>query len=103
MYFKKKSGIDLSYEAQGLIHFVSVNYKYMDNKVQELIKQACRAAGGEYYEALFELVTTRKTVTAIALKYSMSRETLYRCQRRYFTQMAKLAKETHTESDKTDT
>ena len=39
---------------------------------------------GEYYQALFEFVTTDASATALAMRHHMDKTTLYRKVRKYY-------------------
>lgn len=88
--FKFKRSIPVSYEKQGYIYFVGRNFKNLPDEKQRQVKELCLKAGGEYHEALFELLTTDTTVTKICLKYSLSEATLLRVARKYFIEFSKV-------------
>lgn len=82
--FRYKSGVDVDYDRQGYIYFVSRMYKSLSPEDQQKILNLCIQHGGEHYKALFDFVTTDTTATALCLKYYISRSTLYRAVRRYY-------------------
>ena len=92
MYFKKKRSIELSYERQGLIYFLCVNYNKLSAELQRHIHNICLEVGAEYYAALFELVTTTASVTAISSKHYTSPETMYRLLRKFYKSIDKSLK-----------
>lgn len=83
MYRYKKS-VGGSYEWQGYIYFTSLRFNELGERRQERIKNLCREVGGEYERALFEFVTTDSSATAICIKYSLGRSTLYRVVGDYY-------------------
>lgn len=82
--FRYKPGIPVSYERQGCIYFTSLLYREMPERSRERIRQLCRKAGGEYWEALLEFVTTDAGAEQICQKHFLSRSTLCRAVRRYY-------------------
>lgn len=84
LLFRFKSGIKVSYDRQGYVYFISRLYKELPKKEQHIILDLCHKAGGEYYSALFDFVTTDTTAVAVCLKYHLSADTLYRRVRKYY-------------------
>lgn len=84
MQFRKKWSIDVTYNRQGLIYFICINYNIMPDDVKNKILDLCIRAGGEYRTALFEVITTNKSVTAVSIEHYISPETLYRMLRRFY-------------------
>ncbi len=82
--FRFKSGVDVTYNRQGYIYFTSRLYKELAEEDQQKILNLCLECGGPYYQALFEFVTTDASATAITLKHSISRATLYRTVQKYY-------------------
>lgn len=89
MYRFKKS-IPVSYTKQGFIYFKSLLYYELPQHEQKQIVNAClRAAGGEYYKAVFDFVTCdNMSAQAICMKYFISRSTLERAVKKYYIDMA---------------
>lgn len=87
--FRYKRGIRASYNRQGYIYFVSQQYKELSRDGQRKILNLCMECSGEYYQALFEFVTTEATATALSLRHHISRETLYRLVRKYYESFPK--------------
>ena len=56
----------------------------MDEAAQQKILNLCLEPGGEYYQALFEFVTTDASATALAMRHHMDKTTLYRKVRKYY-------------------
>lgn len=82
--FRFKSGVNVDYNRQGYIYFVSRLFKELPQAEKQKILNLCMLCGGEYYQALFEFVTTDVTATALCMKYYISRATLYRAVRKYY-------------------
>jgi len=56
----------------------------LDEAAQQKILNLCLEHGGEYYQALFEFVTTDASATALAMRHHMDKTTLYRKVRKYY-------------------
>ena len=83
--FKKRRGIKLSYNKQGLIYFSCMNYNEMPKKTQEKIRQLCDDVGKEYSEALFQVMTnSNKSIRALAMEYHISETQLYLYRKRFY-------------------
>ena len=82
--FRFKRGVQVDYNRQGYIYFVSRQYKELPKEDQRKIVNLCLLHGGEHYQALFDFVTTDTTATAITMKYYISRATLYRAVCKYY-------------------
>ncbi len=85
---KNERNVKLSYERQGLIWFTARTYKDQPRKTQEIILDACRAAGGELAGALFAYVTTDRSIASIMREhYIASETTIYRMMRDWYMEM----------------
>ena len=73
--FRYKRGVKADYNRQGYIYFEAA---------QQKILNLCLEHGGEYYQALFEFVTTDASATALAMRHHMDKTTLYRKVRKYY-------------------
>lgn len=82
--FRFKSGVNVRYNRQGYIYFVSLLYRDLDVMGKRKIRELCKEHGGEYSKALFEFVTTDTTATAICMRHHISKSTLYRAVRKYY-------------------
>lgn len=88
--FRYKTGINVDYNRQGYIYFVSRNYEGLTRRQQETIWKHCCEVGDGNCEALFEFVTTDAPATEICLKhYIASATTLYRLVKRYYEEFPK--------------
>ncbi len=82
--FRYKRSVPVSYDRQGYIFFVSRMYKRLPADQQQKILNLCLDAGGEYYKALFDFVTTDEGATAVCMRHNLSRATLHRAVVRYY-------------------
>ena len=87
--FRLKSGVNVEYNRQGYIYFTSRIYRDLHPEAQKKILDLCAECGGEYYQALFEFVTTDATATAICMKHYIGKSTLYRAVRKYYESFPK--------------
>ena len=86
--FRIKKSIPVDYEQQGYIYFASRMYQYLSQKDQQRVQNLCAEAGGEYYQALFEFVTTDAGAIEVCRKHYISQSTLERIVRRYYVAFA---------------
>ncbi|MBE6648823.1 MAG: hypothetical protein E7614_04805 [Ruminococcaceae bacterium] len=82
--FRKKRGINLSYPMQGFVCFSCLTYDAQPKTVKNKINKLCDEIGGEFRDALFEFVTTEKTVTEISLKHYVSETKLYNMRKKFY-------------------
>ena len=83
--FKKRRGIKLPYNKQGLIYFVCVNYREMPEHIQDKIADLCNKVGGEYAEVLYKVVTdSNRSVRSLAIEYHISERNLYRYRKKFY-------------------
>lgn len=85
--FKKRRGIKLSYIKQGLICFTCLDYKDQPQEIKDKIVNLCNEVGGEYRQALFEVMTNEHvTITSVSNKYYMGETNLYELRRKFYEQ-----------------
>lgn len=87
--FKYMRSLKLSYAEQGEIFFRCQNYRKQDEKTQEHIRGLCVMCGGgdgQKRQAIFELMTTRKSWRAVCMEHYVSDATLDRLRRKFFTE-----------------
>lgn len=85
--FRKRRGIHLPYNKQGLIYFVCVNIRAMPEAVQMKILNLCVEVAGEHCEALYSMLTDdSKNVHAIAMDYHISETQLYHYRKKFYEQ-----------------
>ena len=83
--FKKRRGIHISYEQQGLIYFTCVNYKDMPDEIQDKIQRLCQEVGKEYAEVLYKVVTdTKRSIRSLAIEYHISETQLYHYRKKFY-------------------
>ena len=82
--FRYKRSIPVSYDRQGYIYFTSRLYQELPESAQRKILNLCLEAGGEYYRALLDFVTTDAGATAVCLQHHISPSVLERAVRRYY-------------------
>ena len=83
--FKKRRGIHIPYEKQGLIYFNCVNYKDMPEDIQKKISDLCNEVGKEYSEVLFKVVTdNKKSIRSLSMEYHISESQLYLYRKRFY-------------------
>lgn len=77
MSFRKLRGVNLPEEKQGYIRYTCLNYNTQPKWVRKKIHRLCDTCGGEYSHALFEVMTTRRSITEIALTHAVSESVIY--------------------------
>lgn len=83
--FKKRRGIHIPYNKQGLIYFTCMNAREMPEEVQQKILNLCVEVGKEDYKALYEVLTNdNKSVLSISLEYFLSEKRLYRLRKEFY-------------------
>ena len=83
--FRKRRGIHIPYNKQGLIYFICVNVKDMPQEIQQKILNLCIEVGQEDYKALYEVVTNdRKSVLSISLEYFVNEKRLYKLRKEFY-------------------
>ena len=83
--FKKRRGIHIPYEQQGLIYFTCVNIADMPDEIQEKIERLCNEVGKEYSEVLYKVVTdTKRSIRSLAMEYHISETQLYHYRKKFY-------------------
>ena len=83
--FKKRRGIKIPYNEQGLIHFTCMNIKTQPNAIQQKIFDLCNEVAGEHAEALYKMLTDDAlNVHAVAMRYYRSESQLYQFRKRFY-------------------
>lgn len=84
--FKKRRGIHIPYNRQGLIYFTCVNIDDMPDEVQNKIYNLCQDIGGdEYSEVLFKVVTdSNRSIRSLAMEYHINEMSLYRFRKKFY-------------------
>lgn len=84
MGFKKLRGVKLPEEKQGFIRYTCLTLAEQPKWIQEKVKYTCDMVGGAYSHALFELMTTRKSVTSISLDNAITESVLYDMRKAFY-------------------
>ena len=82
--FRKYRGIKLSEEEQGIIFYTCLSFPKLNEKTKKKIERLCVECAGAYSHALFELVTTRHSVTSLSRKYYLSESSLYELRKKFY-------------------
>jgi hypothetical protein len=82
--FRYKRSIEVTYDRQGYIYFISRAYRDLPAWQQERIRELCGKCGGEYGNALLEFVTTDAGATAVCMRHNLSQSTLERVVKKYY-------------------
>lgn len=83
--FKKRRGIKLPYNKQGLIYFTCVNYRDFPEEVLQKIEMLCDEIGKEHSDVLFEVMTnSSKSIRALAMDYHISETQLYHYRKKFY-------------------
>lgn len=83
--FKKRRGIHIPYNKQGLIYFTCLDVKNQPEDIQQKILNLCVEIAGEDYKALYEVMTSdNKSILSISLEYFLSEKRLYRMRKEFY-------------------
>ena len=83
--FKKRRGIKIPYNKQGLIYFTCANYYDMPEEIQIKIVDLCNEVGGEHSEVLYEVMTnSSKSIRKLAMEYHISETQLYHYRKKFY-------------------
>jgi len=83
--FRKRRGIHLPYNKQGLIYFTCMNVRDMPEQIQQKILNLCIEVGKEDYKALYEVMTNdNKSVLSISLEYYINEKRLYKLRKEFY-------------------
>lgn len=83
--FKKRRGIHIPYNRQGLIYFVCMNVKDMPEETQQKIFDLCVEVSGCHYEALYALITDDTVnIHGVATQYRISETQLYYYRKKFY-------------------
>ncbi|WP_101908865.1 hypothetical protein [Marasmitruncus massiliensis] len=77
-------GVDLPYIKQGLIYFTCRNFNDQPAIVQHKINNLCLECGKDHYQALFEVVTSSKSISRIAMDHHIDESWLYQLRKRFY-------------------
>lgn len=83
--FKKRRGIHIPYNRQGLIYFTCMNIRDMPEDIKKKILNLCVEVAQEDYRVLYEVMTNdSKSVDAIAREYYISEKKLYGYRKKFY-------------------
>lgn len=83
--FKKRKGIKLPYNKQGLIYFTCMNYDDMPEYIRQKIRNLCYDVGKQHCEVLFRVLTdSNETIRSLAFKYHISETQLYYYRKKFY-------------------
>ena len=83
--FKKRRGINIPYNKQGLIYFNCMNFVDMPDHIQKKIVRLCNEVGKEHSEVLFQVLTnSNKTISSLAMEYHICETQLYLYRKRFY-------------------
>jgi hypothetical protein len=89
--FKKRRGIKLPYNKQGLIYFTCVNHREMPEHIQDKIVSLCNEVGKEYSEALYKVVTdSNRSIRSLSMEYHISETQLYHYRKKFYESWEKV-------------
>lgn len=83
--FKKRKGVHIPYNKQGLVYFTCMNLSEMPEDVRCKVSDLCREVAGEHHEALYAMLTDdTKNVHGIAMEYHLSETQLYHYRKKFY-------------------
>lgn len=85
--FRKLSAPNLTVEQQGLLYFLCQNYRDLSHPTRQRILTLCDAVAENREpdrRALLELLTTRRSTTAVSLRHRISESRLCRLRGRFY-------------------
>lgn len=83
--FKKRKGINLPYNKQGIIYFTCMDIKNQPPEIQRKVAYMCEEIGAEDSEALYEFLTNEYlNVNGVAQKYFISETKLYELRKKFY-------------------
>ena len=84
MGFRKLKGVKLPEEMQGLIRYTCLTYREQPEWIRKKIDRLCSECGGEYCDALKEMMCTRRSIRQISLTSFVSETVLYRLRKKFY-------------------
>lgn len=82
--FKKIRSLKIPYNKQGLIYFTCLDYINQSEETQQKILNLCFEVGKDSYQALFDTVTTNKSIPKISMEYFMCERTVYYLREKFY-------------------
>lgn len=88
--FKKKRGIHLSYQRQGLVYFWCANYSALPLNSKRAIRNLCDEVAGVDSAALMAFLTKpEKNAVAVSMQYFISEKKLYSLRETFYEEFWK--------------
>lgn len=84
MGFRRLRSVPLPYAIQGRIYFTCLNYATESLYTRRRIDRLLEETGGDYAQALREMMVKGRGIQEISLKHNVSVETLQRCRRGFY-------------------
>lgn len=84
MAFRKLQGVKMPEEKQGAVRFACLTWEDQPKFIQNKIAKLCQDVGGLYSAALWDVMCTRKSITAISMEHHVSESTLYRMRKKFY-------------------
>lgn len=84
MSFRKLQGVNMPEEKQGAVRFACLTYEEQPKFIQKKIEKLCHDVGGLYSAALWDVMCTRKSITAISMEHHVGESTLYRMRKKFY-------------------
>ena len=84
MAFKKLRGVKIPARKQLLIRAICLNYDDLPAKMKKNIKRLCAQCGGDYSVALFDTMTTEKSILTIAQEQYISDTLIYNMRKKFY-------------------
>lgn len=83
--FKKRRGIHIPYNKQGLIYFTCMNANDMPEDVRRKILNLCIEVSGEHFKALYAVLTDdTKNIHSVAMEFHISETQLYLYRKNFY-------------------
>lgn len=83
--FKKRRGIRVPYNKQGLIHFTCLDVRNQPEEIQHKIHNLCIEVAGEDWRALYEAMTNDDlNIAGVAMKYYISEKKIYNYRKTFY-------------------
>ena len=83
--FKKRRGVHIPYNKQGLIYFTCVNYKDMPEHLKQKIVNLCQEVGKQHSDVLYKVVTdSNKSIRSLSMEYHISERQLYNYRKKFY-------------------
>lgn len=83
--FKKRKGIHIPYNKQGLIYFTCMDVKNQPEEIQKKILSLCIQVSGEHYQALYTMLTDdTRNIHSVSMEFYISETQLYYYRKKFY-------------------